>query len=54
MKPLRMSVYLYLTYFFNDYLFWFDERLKMTQTVADAHAFCWVIHENKCKRHQTI
>ena len=39
---------------FSDYLFWFDERLKMTQTIADTHAFCWAIHENKCKRHQTI
>ena len=39
---------------FNDYLFWVDKRIKITQTIADTHAFCWVIHENKCKRHQTI
>ena len=54
MKPLRLSVYSYLAHSFNDYLFWFDERLKMTQTFADKHAFCLMIHENKCKRHQTI
>ena len=50
-KILRISVPRPL---FNDYLFWFDERLKMTQTIADTHAFCRVIHINKCKRHQTI
>ena len=37
----------------NDYLLWFDERIKMTRSIADTH-FCWVIHEDKCKRRQTI
>ena len=36
---------MYIAHFFNDYLFWFDERLKMTQTIADTHAFWWMIHE---------
>ena len=50
MKPSRLSVYPYLTHFYNDYLFWFDERLEMTQTIADTHAF---LLGDTCKQIQT-
>ena len=51
MKPLRLSVYSYLAYFFNDYIFWFDERLQITQTIADLHT-CFLLGDT-CKQMQT-